>query len=105
MTADTPTILATSGGLRPAQRNPFEFGPLLTYAIDLAGVTGRAPRVCLAGTAGGDQAWFAAYFTEAGRIAGVTVSQLRLFTMPNVADMAAFVLEERLEPRVLPGSA
>ena len=94
MTADAPTILATSGGLRPAQRNPFEFGPLLMYAIDLAGVTGRAPRVCLVNTAGGDQAWFEAMFTEAGRIAGATVSALRLFTMPNVADMAAFALEQ-----------
>ena len=53
MTADAPTILATSGGLLPAQRNPFEFGPLLRYAIDLAGVSGRAPRVCFVGTAGG----------------------------------------------------
>ena len=94
MTADAPTILATSGGLRPAQRNPFEFGPLLMYAIDLAGVTGRSPRVCLVSTAGGDQAWFEAMFTEAGRIAGATVSALRLFTMPNVADMAAFALEQ-----------
>ena len=76
MTADTPTILATSGGLRPAQRNPFEFGPLLMYAIDLAGVTGRSPRVCLVSTAGGDQAWFEAMFTEAGRIAGATVFAL-----------------------------
>jgi hypothetical protein len=94
MTADTPTILATSGGLRPALRNPFEFGPLLTYAIDLAGVAGRAPRVCLVGTAGGDQAAFSAYFHEAGRIAGAAVSDLRLFTMPNAGDMAGFVLDQ-----------
>ena len=94
MTADAPTILATSGGLRPAQRNFFGFGPLLMFAIDLAGVSGRAPRVCLVNTAGGDQAWFEAQFTEAGRAAGVTVAPLRLFTMPNVADMASFVLEQ-----------
>jgi peptidase E len=94
MTADTPTILATSGGLFPSQRNYFEFGPLLTYAIDLAGVAGRAPRVCLVNTAGGDQAWFAAYFHEAGRMAGAAVSELRLFTMPNVDDMAGFVLDQ-----------
>jgi len=94
MTADTPTILATSGGLLPAQRNPFVFGPLLRYAIDLAGVAGRAPRACLVNTAAGDQAWFSAYFQEAGRIAGAAVSDLRLFTMPNVDDMAAFVLDQ-----------
>ncbi len=50
MTADTPTILATSGGLVPAPRTLFGFGPLLHYAIELAGVTGRAPRVCYVGT-------------------------------------------------------
>ena len=94
MAADAPTILATSGGLFPAQRNPFAFGPLLSYAIDLAGVAGRAPRVCLVNTAGGDQAWFSAYFQEAGRIAGAAVSDLRLFTMPNVDDMAAYVLDQ-----------
>ena len=94
MAADAPTILATSGGLVPAQRSPFVFGPLLGYAIDLAGVAGRAPRVCLVNTAAGDQACFSAYFHEAGRIAGAAVSDLRLFTMPNVDDMAAFVLDQ-----------
>jgi peptidase E len=94
MTADAPTILATSGGLFPAQRNPFEFGPLLSYAIELSGVSGRAPRVCFVGTAGGDQESFEARFTEAGRIAGADVAPLRLFTMPNVDDMASFVLDQ-----------
>ena len=94
MTADAPTILATSGGLFPAQRNPFEFGPLLSYAIELSGVSGRAPRVCFVGTAGGDQESFEARFTEAGRIAGADVAPLRLFTMPNVDDMEGFVLDQ-----------
>ena len=94
MTADAPTILATSGGLFPAQRNPFEFGPLLSYAIELSGVSGRAPRVCFVGTAGGDQESFEARFTGAGRIAGADVAPLRLFTMPNVDDMAGFVLDQ-----------
>lgn len=94
MAADAPTILATSGGLRADQRNYFAFGPLLRYAIDLAGVSGRVPRVCLVGTADGDQAWFAAHFHEAGRAAGVITSSLRVFTMPNVADMAGFALDQ-----------
>ena len=94
MPADAPTILATSGGLSPAQRNPVEFGPLLRYAIELSGVSGRAPRICFVGTAGGDQESFEARFTEAGRRAGADVSPLRLFTMPNVDDMAGFVLEQ-----------
>ena len=45
-------------------------------------------------TAAGDQAWFSAYFQEAGRVAGAAVSDLRLLTMPNVDDMAAFVLDQ-----------
>jgi len=94
MTADAPTILATSGGLLPAQRNPFEFGPLLRYAIDLAGVSGRAPRVCFVGTAGGDSEAFEAWFIQAGRAAGADVAPLRLFTMPNVDDMEGFVLDQ-----------
>jgi peptidase E len=94
MTDGTPTILATSGGLRAAQRTLFGFGPLLYHAIELAGVTGRAPRVCYVGTAGGDQESFEARFTEAGRAAGVTVSPLRLFTMPNVDDLTGLVLDQ-----------
>jgi peptidase E len=93
MTADTPTILATSGGLAPGRRTLFGFGPLLHYAIELAGVTGRAPRVCYVGTAGGDQESYEARFTEAGRAAGVTVTPLRLFSMPNVDDLTALVLD------------
>jgi peptidase E len=94
MTASTPTILATSGGLAPAPRTLFGFGPLLHYAIELAGVTGRAPRLCYVGTAGGDQESYEARFAEAGRAAGVTVTPLRLFTMPNVDDLAGLVLDQ-----------
>jgi peptidase E len=93
MTADTPTILATSGGLVSAPRTLFGFGPLLHYAIELSGVTGRAPRLCYVGTAGGDQEAFEARFAEAGRAAGVTVTPLRLFSMPNVDDLTGLVLD------------
>ncbi len=94
MPADSPTILATSGGLRPDPRTGVTFSPLLRYAIDLAGVTGRAPRLCHVGTAGGDQRANQALFSDAGRAAGVSVSQLNLFPMPNVADMTGFLLEQ-----------
>jgi peptidase E len=94
MTADEPTILATSGGLRPGTgRSEWEFAPLLSYAVELAGVTGRAPRLAYVGTAGGDQLAFAAMIIEAGRAAGVEVSQLRLFPMLSVDDPEAFLLE------------
>jgi peptidase E len=92
MPADGPTILATSGGLRRGTRTTFEFAPLIRYAVDLSGVAGRAPRICHIGTAGGDQQWFNALFTEAGQAAGMTVTQLNLFPMPSVADPAALLL-------------
>jgi peptidase E len=94
MSEPTPTIVATSGGLRRGMRTYYGFAPLLMHAIELAGVEGRAPRVCQVGTAGGDQAWFAALFAEAGRAAGAEVSNLALFPMPNVADLAEHVLAQ-----------
>ncbi|WP_278257104.1 hypothetical protein [Nocardioides convexus] len=59
MPADAPTILATSGGVVASPRNKWSVGPLTRYAVDLAGVEGRAPRVSLPGDrvrrpAGGD---------------------------------------------------
>jgi peptidase E len=92
MPATVPTILATSGGMRRGSRTTFEFAPLLLHAVELSGVAGRAPRVCNVGTAGGDQQWFNALFSEAGQAAGITVSHLNLFPMPSAADPAAFLL-------------
>lgn len=92
MPADGPTILATSGGLRRGSRTTFEFAPLIHHAVELSGVTGRAPRICHIGTAGGDQQWFNALFTEAGQAAGITVTHLNLFPMPSAADPAALLL-------------
>ena len=94
MPAGTPTILATSGGLRPGTRSEIVFAPLLLHAIELAGVDGRAPRLCHVGTADGDQRWFQAWFSEAGREAGVDVSHLSLFPMPNVSDITGFLLAQ-----------
>ena len=54
MTADGPTILATSGGIRPGRRTQWEFSPLTEHALELAGVSGRAPRICFLATASGD---------------------------------------------------
>ena len=45
MPADQPTILATSGGYRQAQRTYLEFDALVHHAVELSGVTGRAPRL------------------------------------------------------------
>jgi peptidase E len=92
MPATVPTILATSGGFRRGSRTYFEFAPLIHHAVELSGVEGRAPRICHIGTAGGDQQYFNALFTEAGQAAGMTVTHLNLFPMPSVADPAELLL-------------
>jgi peptidase E len=91
MAAEQPTILATSGGWRPGSRIDLEFGPLIHFAIELAGVSGRAPRLCHVGTASGDQRAFNARVNEAGQYAGVEVSHLNLFGMPPTDDVDGYV--------------
>jgi peptidase E len=92
--ADSPTILATSGGLRRGSRTEVEFSPLVLHAIELSGAAGRAPRLCHVGTAGGDQRWFQAWLSDAGRAMGIAVSHLNLFSMPNTDDMTGLLLEQ-----------
>ncbi|WP_086665916.1 peptidase E [Lentzea kentuckyensis] len=92
MPAEQPTVLATSGGLRSGHRTFVEFGKLIHFALDLAGVEGRKPRLCYVGTAGGDQRAMNANMAEAGSIAGVEVSVLNLFTMPPTDDLESYVL-------------
>jgi peptidase E len=94
MTADAPTILATSGGMVPSARIRWELGPLTEYAIELAGVTGRAPRVCFVATASGDNPFTLNCFAEAAQLRGLDGSHLALFPMPNVADIRAYLLEQ-----------
>ncbi|HEX8487082.1 MAG TPA: peptidase E [Propionibacteriaceae bacterium] len=93
MTADGPTILATSGGIVPGRRTRFEFAPLTDYAIELAGVSGRAPKVCLLGTAQGDSPAVTAAFYEAALLRGVQASHLTVFPMPNLPDPAQHLLD------------
>src|SRR5262249_30205614 len=91
--ADTPTILATSGGLRRGRRTEIEFSPLVLHAIELSGATGR-PRLCHIGTAGGDQRGFQAWLSAAGEAQGITVTHLSLFAMPSTGDMTGLLLEQ-----------
>ncbi len=93
MPADAPTILATSGGYRPAVRHRLDFAPLVHHAVELSGAGGR-PRVCHVGTAGGDQRWFQAEMDDAGRSAGFELSHLSLFSMPSVEDVEAHLLAQ-----------
>ncbi len=94
MPADAPTILATSGGVRPSDRLRWEVGPLTRHAVELAGVTGRAPRVCFLATATGDDRGVVADFAAAAALEGWTASSLALFPMPSVDDMAAHLLAQ-----------
>lgn len=94
MPAETPTILATSGGYVPGERLRQEFGPLLKYAVELSGVTGRKPRLGYLGTANGDQRTTIAERSEAARMAGFELNPLMLHVMPNVEDITGYLLEQ-----------
>ena len=94
MAAESPTILATSGGFRPGKRTRLEFNKLVHHAVDLSGASGRPPKVSHVGTASGDQRWFNNEISEAGRLAGFDLSHLNLFTMPNVDNVEEYLLEQ-----------
>ncbi|MCX6498498.1 MAG: peptidase E [Arthrobacter sp.] len=94
MAADSPTILATSGGYKSGLRTRLEFNKLVHHAVELSGVNGRAPRVSHVGTASGDQRWFNNEISEAGRAAGFNLTHLNLFTMPNVDNIEEYLLEQ-----------
>jgi hypothetical protein len=92
MLADAPTILATSGGIQPGRRVQYEFSALTDYAVDLSGVTGRAPRVCLVATAQGDNSTALRNLYDAAQVRGFAATHLTLFPMPNVDDITAHLL-------------
>ncbi len=94
MAADAPTILATSGGIVYGSRTRWSVGPLTDYAVELAGVTGRAPKVCYLGTASGDNPQGIRDFYDMAQEAGFDGSHLQLFLMPNVADIRAHLLAQ-----------
>jgi peptidase E len=96
MPADGPTVMATSGGLSANEsgRRRVDFGPLVHHAVELSGVSGRAPKLCHVGTASGDQRWWAAEIDEAGRAAGFDLTHLHLFGMPNVEDVEGHLLAQ-----------
>jgi len=94
MPADTPTILATSGGIVPGTRTHWSVGPLTELAVDLSGVEGRAPRVCYVGTASGDSPNGIRDFYDLADEAGFTGSHLQLFSMPNVPDIQELLLDQ-----------
>lgn len=90
-----PTILATSGGFTQSRRTLLQPAPLLEHALELAR-PGPLPRICFIGTAGGDNDFWTAAVHEAYYGRDVMVSCLKLFTMPNVADVAAHLRRQDL---------
>jgi peptidase E len=94
MPADVPTILATSGGAVIGTRTRYSVAPLTRYAVDLAGVNGRAPKVCFLPTACGDNPVLIRDFYDMALEAGFQASHIQLFPMPNVPDVAAHLLEQ-----------
>jgi peptidase E len=94
MPADVPTILATSSGIGAGRRTRFEFTAMTDFAVELSGVTGRAPRICLLATAMGDDKAVLHYLTEAAQISGFVPSHVALFPMPTVQDITAHLLQQ-----------
>jgi peptidase E len=90
--AEHPTILATSGGMTPGRRVRWEFAPLTDHAIELTGVTGRAPRVCLLATAMGDNPAVVSAFYDAAMQWRLAPSHIALLPMPNVDDLREHLL-------------
>ncbi len=95
MTADEPTILATSIGFRSRNQGPLDWapGPTFGFAAELANA-GDAPRICFLNQATGDPAdrvgaTYAAFVGTAFQ-----VSHLALFPMPNVDDIRAHLLAQ-----------
>ena len=78
MSADTPTILATSGGLRPGRRTEVEFSLLVLHAIELSGVTGLPAPGCAtsAPPAVISVNFQAPFYDAAGQAQGIAVSPL-----------------------------
>lgn len=89
-----PTILATSGGLKPGVRTRFAFSELTEYAIELSGVTGREPKMCFVATASGDHPYWITGFYDAAQSRGIRMSHLSLFVMPNVDDITAHLRDQ-----------
>ena len=88
-------IVATSMGFRPGNRTWLEPGPVFDLMLDLAGRPAR-PRLCFLGTAGGDQMFRRQQVREAFQGSEVEVTDLALFGMPNVEDIAAHLLAQHL---------
>jgi peptidase E len=95
VTADKPTIVASSIGFRGIGRGPLDWrpGPIYRYAADLARA-GARPKLCFLNQATGDPTDLQAAMYAAFAPAGFDVSHLALFPMPNVEDVRGHLLAQ-----------
>jgi peptidase E len=95
VTADEPTILATSAGFRPGRFGLLDArpGPIHYFAAELANA-GDAPKICVLNQATGDpeSRIGASYAAFAGT--KFRMSHLALFPMPNIDDIRAHLLAQ-----------
>jgi peptidase E len=95
VTADEPTILATSAGFRPGRFGLLAMrpGPIHYFAAELANA-GDAPKICVLNQATGDpESRIGATYAAFARTR-FQASHLQLFPMPNVEDMRAHLLAQ-----------
>ena len=94
MTAEQPTILATSAFLESGRYGRYDWRPgkIHRFAAELAGVT--RPRICVLTQASADAEELIGGYYRAFAGTEFEVSHLQLFPMPNVADIRAHLLEQ-----------
>ena len=95
MPASQPTILATSIGFWPDGGDMWNLrpGPAYELAARIA-KAGPHPRLCMIGTAGGDNPVWAAALHNAFAKLDMVVSHLDLFPMPSVDDVEAHLARQ-----------
>ncbi|GLY00974.1 MULTISPECIES: peptidase E [Actinoplanes] len=94
MTADEPTILATSAFFRRGAHGPLSLRPgaIHHFAAELANA--RKPKICVLTQATGDPETRIGAFYAAFAGTDFTMSHLQLFPMPNVDDIRAHLLAQ-----------
>ncbi|WIM95876.1 peptidase E [Actinoplanes oblitus] len=95
MTADIPTILATSAGFERGRRGNFDIRPgrIHHFAAELANAT-EAPKICVLAQATGDPDSRIGAFYSAFAGTRFTMSHLQLFPMPNIEDIRGHLLAQ-----------
>jgi peptidase E len=92
VTADTPTILATSAGFEHGDRGFLDLRPgkIHRFAAELANVS--RPKICVLTQATGDPLRLIGAFYAAFARTEFEMSHLQLFAMPNVEDIRGHLL-------------